>query len=130
MKYSSLSEKLILLFISLVLVIVPLSGLIFSFLKFPLSLQLQAIATIMFALSSVNIFIYFFFIKTVINPLNKISQVANRVSLGERGEDFSYRGNDEFRELVISLNRMKLSLEMALERNKQLARTIKQNKIS
>jgi HAMP domain-containing protein len=52
--------------------------------------------------------------KTVTRPLIKMSQVAQRVSTGDLSGEFKQQGEDEIGILASSLNRMKVSLEIAM----------------
>ncbi|OKH26658.1 histidine kinase [Hydrococcus rivularis NIES-593] len=52
--------------------------------------------------------------KTVTNPLKKMSQVAQRVSTGDLSGEFKHLADDEIGILAASLNRMKVSLEIAM----------------
>jgi HAMP domain-containing protein len=52
--------------------------------------------------------------KTVTRPLIKMSQVAQRVSTGDLSGEFKQQSEDEIGILASSLNRMKVSLEIAM----------------
>lgn len=52
----------------------------------------------------------------VVRPLNRITQVAEAVSLGETDADFEKHSNDEIGRLADAFTRMKTSLEIALKR--------------
>lgn len=52
--------------------------------------------------------------KTVTNPLKKMSQIAQRVSTGDLSGEFKHSAEDEIGILAASLNRMKVSLEIAM----------------
>jgi HAMP domain-containing protein len=51
---------------------------------------------------------------TIINPIKKMSQVAQRVSTGDLSEDFQHSAEDEIGVLASSLHRLKVSLELAM----------------
>lgn len=57
--------------------------------------------------------------RVVINPLNRISNVANEVSMGNMEADFEQSSNDEIGKLAAAFRRMKTSLLMALDMLKQ-----------
>jgi HAMP domain-containing protein len=52
--------------------------------------------------------------KAVTTPLKKMSQLAQKVSTGELDGEFTHPANDEIGILAASLNRMKVSLEIAM----------------
>ncbi|MGK7933918.1 MAG: DUF3365 domain-containing protein [Microcystaceae cyanobacterium] len=52
--------------------------------------------------------------KAVTTPLKKMSQLAQKVSTGELDGEFTHSANDEIGILAASLNRMKVSLEIAM----------------
>ncbi len=52
--------------------------------------------------------------QSVIQPLNRISQAANEVSMGNLDVNFEQRSNDEIGRLSDAFNRMKTSLVMAM----------------
>lgn len=55
------------------------------------------------------------FLKTAVTkPLKQMSQLAQRVSTGDLDGEFQHPANDEIGVLAASLNRMKVSLEMAM----------------
>ena len=57
-----------------------------------------------------------FFLKfTVTDPLKKMSHSSKQLSLGDMDTEFEQKGNDEIGILVASLNRLKVSLKMAME---------------
>lgn len=53
--------------------------------------------------------------RTVIQPIKKMSRVAQQVSTGEMGANFEQNSSDEIGVLAASFNRMKSSLEIAMK---------------
>lgn len=58
-----------------------------------------------------NLFLKF----TVTNPLQKMSNAAKQLSMGDMDIEFEQKTNDEIGILAGSLNRLKISLQMAME---------------
>ena len=58
-----------------------------------------------------NIFLKF----TITNPINKISSLSRNLSTGDFSVEFEHRSNDEIGILSRSLNRLKVSLKMAMD---------------
>jgi HAMP domain-containing protein len=52
---------------------------------------------------------------TVTKPLTKMAQLAQRISTGDLSQEFKHPFNDEMGLLAASLNRMKVSLEIAMD---------------
>ena len=52
---------------------------------------------------------------TVTNPLKKMSYSSTKLSMGDMDTEFEQKGNDEIGILAASLNRLKVSLKMAME---------------
>ncbi|NJP09104.1 MAG: DUF3365 domain-containing protein [Leptolyngbyaceae cyanobacterium RU_5_1] len=52
--------------------------------------------------------------RAIIQPINRISKVANEVSMGDMGAEFEQESNDEVGRLAAAFNRMKTSLVMAM----------------
>jgi HAMP domain-containing protein len=65
---------------------------------------------LLLALIAIN----FFLKKTITTPIIKMSQLAQRVSTGDLSGEFKHPSNDEVGLLATSLNRMKVSLEIAM----------------
>ena len=78
------------------------------------SLQFSVISIISGFLLLAIIIINFFLRMTVTNPLNQMSKLAKKVSTGDMAGTFEHKANDEIGILANSLNRMKVSLEMAM----------------
>ncbi|NJO43506.1 MAG: DUF3365 domain-containing protein [Cyanobacteria bacterium CRU_2_1] len=57
--------------------------------------------------------------RVIIHPLNRISRVANEVSMGNLEAEFTQESNDEIGKLAASFNRMKTSLLVAINILKQ-----------
>lgn len=58
-----------------------------------------------------NLFLKF----TVTDPLKKMSHSSKQLSMGDMDTEFEQKGNDEIGILAASLNRLKVSLKMAME---------------
>lgn len=58
----------------------------------------------------INIFLKF----TITNPIKQMAHLAKKVSTGDMSGEFRHPGNDEISILAASLNRMKVSLELAM----------------
>jgi HAMP domain-containing protein len=69
------------------------------------------IAALTVVLLSVNVVLYFL----VVRPLARITQIADRLSLGDSAAEFPERPGLEMSALVRSFNRMRKSLEKALK---------------
>ncbi|MEB3159918.1 MAG: DUF3365 domain-containing protein [Synechocystis sp.] len=63
------------------------------------------------AMVIINLFVK----QTITNPLQKMSQLARQISLGDMDGEFPQKSQDEIGILAASLNRMKVSLQMAME---------------
>ncbi|NJK49190.1 DUF3365 domain-containing protein [Candidatus Gracilibacteria bacterium] len=77
-------------------------------------LQFLVIGVLSFFLLLTVFLINLFLKKTVTNHLKKMSQVAQRVSTGDLSGEFKHSAQDEIGILAASLNRMKVSLEIAM----------------
>jgi HAMP domain-containing protein len=66
-----------------------------------------------FLLGTIGV-INLFMRKTVTNPLQKMSRMAQQVSTGDMSPEFEYKYNDEIGILAASLNRLKISLQIAM----------------
>jgi HAMP domain-containing protein len=77
-------------------------------------LQFLVIGILSIFLLLTIVLINLFLRKTVTNPLKKMSQVAQRVSTGDLSGEFKHSAEDEIGILAASLNRMKVSLEIAM----------------
>ncbi len=84
---------------------------IFSFIR---GLQIQVIGSISAFLIVAGIIIDIFLRKTITKPLRSMSQWAKQVSTANTKEEFVHKANDEIGILAASVNRMKVSLEMAM----------------
>jgi HAMP domain-containing protein len=54
--------------------------------------------------------------RLVVRPLNRMAQVAEAVSMGDTATEFTIKSEDEVGKLVAAFNRMRLSLQMAMQR--------------
>ena len=64
----------------------------------------------------VAIFLLNFFLKFLItDPINKMSHLSKKLSIGDLDVEFEQQSNDEIGVLAASLNRLKVSLKMAME---------------
>ena len=73
---------------------------------------IMGILVVIFAI--VILLLNFFLKRFVIQPIKKMSRVAQQVSTGEMSADFEQTTNDEIGVLAASFNRMKSSLEIAM----------------
>lgn len=78
------------------------------------NLQFLIIGIIIFFFLAAVVFLNFFLKFSIIIPLTKMSQLSKQVSTGNTSTNFKHDANDEIGILAASLNRMKISLEMAL----------------
>ncbi|MGK7872598.1 MAG: DUF3365 domain-containing protein [Xenococcaceae cyanobacterium] len=76
--------------------------------------QLLVIGILAGGLLLAIVLINFFLKFTVTNPLNQMAKLAKQVSTGNMTGEFKHQANDEIGILAASLNRMKVSLEMAM----------------
>jgi HAMP domain-containing protein len=67
-------------------------------------------ASLLATIALVNLFMR----KTVTNPIQKMARVAQRVSTGDMSAEFQQKTNDEIGILAASLNRLKISLQIAM----------------
>ncbi len=77
-------------------------------------LQFSVIGLLAFFLLLTIVLINIFLKATVTNPLKKMSQMATKISTGDLNAEFKHPNNDEIGMLAASLNRMKVSLEIAM----------------
>ena len=77
-------------------------------------LQLWVIGILSIFLLAAIFLINFFLKSTVTNPLKKMSQLAQKISTGDMSGEFKHQANDEIGILATSLNRMKVSLQIAM----------------
>jgi HAMP domain-containing protein len=54
--------------------------------------------------------------RLVVRPLNRMAQVAEAVSMGDTATEFTVKSEDEVGKLAAAFNRMRLSLQMAMQR--------------
>ncbi len=78
-------------------------------------LQFLTIGIVGFFLVLAMVILNIFVKQTITNPLQKMSQLARQISLGEMEGEFPQKSQDEIGILAASLNRMKVSLQMAME---------------
>lgn len=78
------------------------------------NLQFLIIGIIIFFFLAAIIFLNFFLKYSIVIPLKKMSHLSKQVSTGNTNMNFKHDANDEIGVLAASLNRMKISLEMAL----------------
>lgn len=71
----------------------------------------KVLGFLVLAVILLNIFLKF----TITDPINKMSQLSKRLSMGEMDVEFEQRSNDEIGILAASLNRLKVSLKMAMD---------------
>ena len=82
--------------------------------NFTRNLQFTVIGSITVFLIATAIIIDIFLRLTITKPLRKMSQWAKQVSTANTKEEFVHKPNDEIGILAASVNRMKVSLEMAM----------------
>ena len=54
--------------------------------------------------------------RLVVRPLNRMAEVAEVVSMGDTAAEFTQKSEDEVGKLAESFNRMRMSLQMAMNR--------------
>jgi HAMP domain-containing protein len=79
------------------------------------NLQIIVIAVISFFFIMAMILINLFLKYTVNNPLKQMAQLAKQISTGDMSGEFPQKSKDEIGILAASLNRMKVSLKMAMD---------------
>ena len=84
-------------------------------LSFTRRLEFVVIATITIFLLLAIVVIDIILRMSITQPLRRMSQWAKKISTGNMSEEFIYQSKDEIGILAASLNRMKVSLEMALK---------------
>ena len=60
--------------------------------------------------------INFLFGRVILQPINKLSEVANKISVGELNAKIDVSGDDEIGDLAKSFERMRTSIKMAFDR--------------
>ena len=71
----------------------------------------KVVIFLLIAAALLNLFLKF----TVTDPLKKMSHSSTKLSMGDMDTEFEQKGNDEIGILAASLNRLKVSLKMAME---------------
>ena len=71
----------------------------------------KVVIFLLIAAALLNLFLKF----TVTDPLKKMSHSSTKLSMGDMDTEFEQKGNDEIGVLAASLNRLKVSLKMAME---------------
>ncbi|MEL6320805.1 MAG: DUF3365 domain-containing protein [Cyanobacteria bacterium J06626_14] len=61
-------------------------------------------------------FVNFWLNRYVVRPINRMSEVAEVVSMGDTAAEFTQKSQDEVGKLAESFNRMRMSLQMAMNR--------------
>ena len=77
-------------------------------------LQVSVTSILIVCLALAIILINFFLRFSVTTPLKKMAQLAQRISTGDLSKEFAHPYNDEMGMLAASLNRMKVSLDIAM----------------
>lgn len=72
------------------------------------------IFVLVFALATY--FVNFWLNRYVVRPINRMSEVAETVSMGDTAAEFTQHSQDEVGKLAESFNRMRMSLQMAMNR--------------
>ena len=79
------------------------------------SLEFLVIGKVIAFLLVAVVLLNFFLKLTVTDPLNKMSHLSKKVSTGDLSVEFEQKSNDEIGILAASLNRLKISLKMAMD---------------
>ena len=61
-------------------------------------------------------FVNFWLNRYVVRPINRMAEVAETVSMGDTAAEFTQKSQDEVGKLAESFNRMRMSLQMAMNR--------------
>jgi HAMP domain-containing protein len=93
------------------MILVPADSILENAKKLHTSVTSILIACLFLAIVLINFFLKF----TVTTPLKKMAQLAQRISTGDLTQEFTHPFNDEMGILAASLNRMKVSLDIAME---------------
>lgn len=94
--------------------------------KMTRELQSSVIGSITLFLIAAGIIINIFLRKTITQPLRHMSQWAKQVSRANTAEEFVHKPNDEIGILAASVNRMKVSLEIAVTKLHSQSNLLKQ----
>lgn len=74
------------------------------------------VISIVLAFLLIEVILLNMFLKFIItNPINKISFLSNKLSMGDFNVEFKHKNNDEIGILSRSLNRLKISLKLAMD---------------
>jgi len=79
------------------------------------SLRWLVISKVLILLALVIILLNIFLKFTITDPINKMSSLSKNLSMGDFTVEFEHKANDEIGVLARSLNRLKVSLKMAME---------------
>ncbi|MEL4897932.1 c-type heme family protein [Crocosphaera sp. Alani8] len=93
------------------MILVPATSILESAKRLQVSVTVILIGCLGFAIFLINFFLRF----SVTNPLKKMAQLAQRISTGDLSQEFVHPYNDEMGMLASSLNRMKVSLDIAMD---------------
>ena len=66
-----------------------------------------------------TLIINFLFGRVILQPINKLSEVANKISVGELNAEIDVSGEDEIGNLAKSFERMRTSIKIAFDRIKR-----------
>ena len=94
--------------------------------KMTRELQSSVIGSITLFLIGAGVVINIFLRKTITKPLRHMSQWAKQVSRANTTEEFVHKPNDEIGILAASVNRMKVSLEIAVTKLHSQSNLLKQ----
>ncbi len=92
------------------MILIPANAVFESAKKLQVSVTAILIACLALAIILINFFLTF----SVTTPLKKMAQLAQRISTGDLSQEFAHPYNDEMGILAASLNRMKVSLDIAM----------------
>ncbi|MEA5509099.1 DUF3365 domain-containing protein [Crocosphaera sp. UHCC 0190] len=93
------------------MILVPANKILETAKKLQISVTSILVVCLLFAIILINFFLKF----TVTTPLKKMAQLAQRISTGDLSQEFEHPFDDEMGMLAASLNRMKVSLEIAMD---------------
>ena len=93
------------------MVLIPASKVFAAANKLQWSIISVIILFFLIAIASINAFLRF----SIVKPIQKMSHLSTDVSTGNLNAEFTHQSNDEIGLLAKALNRMKISLQMALE---------------
>ena len=79
------------------------------------SLRYLVVGTVVVLLLLAIVLLNFFLKFTITDPINKMSSLSKRLSTGDMSVELEQKSQDEIGILAASLNRLKISLKMAMD---------------